>query len=77
MKLFECEIGKVVVNKEGEIGHIVGFTYRYDMMHSDGSVRCPKFRSENTIPLVQFPSDKFPIGISEQNIELATRWNSR
>lgn len=53
MKLSECTLGRLVVNRNGEVGHIVGLTYNIHVMNS-GELT-PKERFERTIPLVKFP----------------------
>ena len=69
MELKDCEIGKVVITSEGEIGHIIGFTYTYSMQTIAQTSRLTQLElNALTIPLVRFPlGDR---GINHKNITL-------
>ena len=56
MKLKHCSIGKVVVTKDMEVGHIVGLTYNVSLENTHGMTSEDLYN--RTIPVVKFPRGK-------------------
>ena len=53
MHLSECEMGKVVITEDLEVGHIVGFTYNLELYNISGLSN--KELYDRTVPVVKFP----------------------
>jgi hypothetical protein len=66
MKLSKCEIGKVVVTEDLEVGHIVGFEYNVALENTHGMSKEDLYN--RTIPTVKFPRGKR--GIHPSNISI-------
>ena len=56
MKLYQCKIGEVVMDRERLIGHVVGFTYGIDKDQAKKLTNAEKLRW--TIPLVEYPDGR-------------------
>ncbi len=66
MKLSKCILGRLVITKEKEVGHIVGLAYNMDLQFAE------KMSAEElldrTVPIVRFPKGERKI--HPANIEL-------
>jgi hypothetical protein len=52
MKLSECTFGRMVIDDNLNVGHVVGVTYNISLQYTGGMTQEDKFN--RTIPLVKF-----------------------